>query len=382
MSDFTLSGPTLLAGGAIVPATIAIQGGRIARILPGLDMTADLVVEGVIAPGLLDLQLNGGFGYDFTTDGRTVAEVAARVPAYGVTGFLATVITSPQETYPRRLAQIAEAADAAPGARVLGVHFEGPYLSSRRKGAHDSSLFRAADAAEIARWASHPLVRMVTLAPELPGALAAVRQLRAVGVVVSAGHSDATFEQGMAALDAGVNMCTHLFNAMPELRQRAPGLAGAFLTVSTPCGIIADGAHVHPAMLRLAIQMKGASGIALVTDAMAAIGMPPGRYHLGDREVSVDGAVSRLVDGTLAGSILTMDLAVRNVVELAGCTPAQALTMASRTPARVVGLGKQGRLEAGCDADIAVFDASLHVTHTFVRGRLAFEAPRAPPVRS
>jgi N-acetylglucosamine-6-phosphate deacetylase len=255
MSDFTLSGPALLPDGAIAPATIAVRKGRIARVVPGIDPAADLIVEGVIAPGLIDLQLNGGFGHDFTTDGRSVAAVATRLPAYGVTGFLATVITSPPEAYPRRLAEITQAAEATTGARVLGVHFEGPYLSPARKGAHDPALFRTADADEIARWAGHPLVRMVTLAPELPGALAAVGRLRAAGVVASAGHSDATFEQARAALDAGVGMGTHLFNAMPELRQRAPGLAGALLTAPVPCGIIADGAHIHPAMVRLALGM-------------------------------------------------------------------------------------------------------------------------------
>jgi N-acetylglucosamine-6-phosphate deacetylase len=379
MNSFMLSGPALLEGGAIAEATIAVSGGRIVRVTPGADQSADLVTDGVIAPGLIDLQLNGGFGHDFTTDGRTVADVAARVPAYGVTGFLATIITSPPEAYPRRLAEIAGA--RAEGARVLGVHFEGPYLSPHRPGAHEPALFRIPDASEIAGWAGHPFVRMVTLAPELPGVAAAVRWLRAAGVVVSAGHSEATYDQALAGIEAGVNMGTHLFNAMPELRGRAPGLAGALLDSTLPCGLIADGTHIHPAMLRLAVQVKGAAGLALVTDAMAAMGMPSGRYHLGSREVAVDGAVSRLADGTLAGSILTMDQAVRNAVALAGCSPADALAMASRTPAAILGLGTKGRLAAGCDADIAVFDQSLHVTHTFLGGRLLFEAQPSAPAR-
>lgn len=374
MSQLTLSGPTLLPDGAIADATVVVAGGRIARVARGSAAAADLAVDGIIAPGMIDLQLNGGFGHDFTTDGRSVAAVAARLPASGVTSFLPTIITSPLDSYQRRLAEIQSAAREDAGADVLGVHLEGPYISPLRKGAHDPALIRPLDPGVIDRWAGHPLVRMVTLAPELPGALEAARRLSAGGVVVSAGHSNATFAEASDGFAAGFGMGTHLFNAMPELRQREPGLAGAFLSASVPCGIIADGAHIHPAMVGLALRVKGPAALALVTDAMAAMGMPPGRYRLGDREVIVDGAVSRLPDGTLAGSILTLDQAVRNVVEYAGCDPAQALAMASHTPARVLGLATKGRLAAGCDADIVVLDRSLRVTRTFVGGRLAFTA--------
>lgn len=212
----------------------------------------------------------------------------------------------------------------------------------------------------------------MTLAPELPGALDAIKALRAKGVVVSAGHSNASFEEAIAAFNAGVGWGTHLFNAMSSLGHREPGLPGALLTSSVPCGLIADGIHVHPAMVKLAWSAKGAHRLTLVTDAMEAMGMPPGRYKLSDREVIVDATSARLADGTLAGSILRLDQAVRNVVEFTGCSLAEALTMASATPASVLGLERKGRIVAGGDADLVVLDNALHVTHTLVGGELVY----------
>jgi N-acetylglucosamine-6-phosphate deacetylase len=378
MSDLSLSGPALLADGSIAEATIWVRSGTIARVTVGAQPSADLLVDGLIAPGLIDLQLNGAWGYDFTTDGGTVAEVAEHLPATGVTAFLPTIITSPFERYPRRLAEIAAVWREARGAQVLGVHLEGPYLSPLRAGAHDPALLRPVDLAEIARWAGHPLVKLVTLAPELPGAPDAARRLAGQGVIVSAGHSEATFEEANAAFAAGVTCGTHLFNAMREMRHREPGLAGALLNAPIASGLIADGVHVHPAMARLAYQAKGSPWLALVSDAMAAMGMPPGRYHLGGRDVLVDAISARLAGGTLAGSILTMDQAVRNMLAFTGCSLAQALTMATATPARVLGLRSKGALSAGYDADVIVLDAALRVTHTLVCGQMVFEERAGP----
>jgi N-acetylglucosamine-6-phosphate deacetylase len=232
---------------------------------------------------------------------------------------------------------------------------------------------RVIDVDEIERWTNGHGVRIVTLAPELPGALDAVRMLRGKDIVVSVGHSDATFAQAMAGFEAGITWGTHLFNAMSELKHREPGLPGALLSSSVPCGLIADGIHVHPAVVKLAFRLKGSGGLTLVTDAMEAMGMPPGRYKLADREVVVDDKTARLADGTLAGSILTMDLAVRNAIEFTGCSLAEAVTMASCTPARVLGLERKGRVAPCCDADLVILDRTLHVTHTFVAGQLAYE---------
>ena len=369
---FTLAGPTLHLDGTIADATIVVEAGVIAAVTPGADRRADFVAAGVIAAGFIDMQVNGAYGFDFTTDGHTVADVAVRLPATGVTAFVPTVITSPWETYADRLREVREGRRAAAGAEVLGVHLEGPYLSPRRPGAHNPAHLRPVDVAEIVRWADPSLVRIVTLAPELPACLDAIRALTAQGILVSAGHSEASFAQALSGFAAGIGWGTHLYNTMAALGHREPGLAGALLTSSVPCGLIADGVHCHPAMVRLAYRAKGAEGLTLVTDAVAAMGMPAGRYILGGREVIVDAATSRLADGRLAGSILTMDQAVRNMIEFTGCSLAQALMMASTTPACVLGLARKGRIAAGCDADLIVMDDALRVAQTWVGGKVAF----------
>jgi N-acetylglucosamine-6-phosphate deacetylase len=344
MSQLSLSGRALLPDGTLQEATIVVERGAITRVMPGLDSKADLVVPGTIAPGFIELQINGAYGADFSNDGRTVAGVAARLPETGVTAFLATIITSPWDTYPQRLSQVREAMRAvmhgSSGARPLGVHLEGPYLHPAKRGAHNRR-FCGSNVDEILGWADASLTHIVTLAPELPGALDAIRALSGKGIVVSAGHSNATYAKAIAGFKAGITWGTHLYNAMSGLGHREPGLAGALMSSSVPCGLIADGIHVHPAMVKLAFKAKSAQGITLVTDAMAAMGMAPGRYKLSDREVSVNETSARLADGTLAGSILKMDQAVRNMIAFAGCTPAEALAMASTTPARVLSLDRQ-----------------------------------------
>lgn len=369
MTIHTLSGPTLLPNGEIQPRTVRLEGAIIAEIRDGLDPTADLTTTGYLAPGLLDLQLNGAWGADFTTDGTTVAAVAQQLPQTGVTGFLPTVITSPFGEYAHRLEEIA-AASGGPGAHVLGVHLEGPYLNPRRKGAHNPALLRPITLAEVTAWAEHPLVRLVTLAPELANAPAMIEQLAARGIVVSAGHSDATYAEALAGFAAGIQWGTHLFNAMRDFNHREPGLTGALLTTAIQTGVIADGVHVHPAALRLAFHAKGAEQLTLVTDAMAAMGMPAGRYHLSDRTVLVDERAARLEDGTLAGSILMLDQAVRNMVTWTGCSVGTAWQMASANPARLLGLTQKGRIATGCDADLVLLDSDLQVSHTLVGGQL------------
>lgn len=372
MKSFSISGNALLTDG-FAPVTLLISNTQIAAIRPGIDRRADYVAEGWIAPGFIDLQVNGAFGVDFTTDPASVATIAARLPATGVTAFLPTIITSPLDDYPRRLRDLERAARDARGAQILGVHLEGPYLNPKRAGAHDPNYLRTPRVSEMETWAGSPAVRVATLAPELPGALEAINWLCARGIVVSAGHSDANYAQALAGFQAGITWGTHLFNAMSPFTHREPGLAGALLSSDVPCGLIVDGVHVHPAAVKTAYRAKGARGIALVTDAMAALGMGAGRFKLGDRDVLVDANSARLGDGTLAGSILQMDAAIRSVIDYTGGSLADAITMASTTPAHALGLKRKGRIAADGDADLVVLDKSLRVEMTMARGEIVFE---------
>jgi N-acetylglucosamine-6-phosphate deacetylase len=355
--------------------TLYLSGGLIERLAPGRDPGADLLVDGTILPGLIDLQVNGAYGFDFTNDAAGILPVAARLPESGVTAFLPTIITSAFETYPERLRDAAAACREArpPAARALGVHLEGPYLNPLRKGAHPPAYIRPIDVDEVCRWAGHETVRIVTLAPELEHGLEAVQALSGMGIVVSAGHSNATYAEARSAFAGGVRWATHLYNAQSPLQHREPGLMGAILTGGVPCGLIVDGIHSHPAMVDLAYRSKGAGGITLVTDCMAAMGMAPGRYELGHHPVIVTQDSARLEDGTLAGSILRLDQAVRNMMAYTGCTLAEAAGMAAANPARLLGQENLGAIAPGCAADLVVFSPENEVTHTFVAGLLAYQ---------
>ncbi|RPJ52417.1 MAG: N-acetylglucosamine-6-phosphate deacetylase [Chloroflexi bacterium] len=373
-TTFSLSGIVVTPDGAAREATVYLSGKTIAQITPGRDPGADLSTDGVIVPGFIDVQVNGAYGYDFTNDAASVVAVASSLPETGVTSYVPTIITSNFETYPARLRQVREAVRAnPPGAHILGVHLEGPYLSPVRKGAHPPVHIRPVNVAEIRAWADPGVVRIVTLAPELEGALEAIRVLRQAGFVVSAGHTNATFAQAMAGFEAGINWGTHLYNAMSPFQHREPGMIGALLVATVLCGLIVDGIHSHPATVQLAWKSKGVDGIVLVTDCMQAMGMAPGRYILGDHAVVVDETSARLEDGTLAGSILKMDEAIRNMMAFTGCGLAEAVHMATVTPARLLGLAQKGAIAPGFDADLVVLSPENQVTHTLVDGKVVFE---------
>ena len=349
------------ASGAQVPAG--------ARILNADGMTA--------VPGYIDWQLNGGFGHDFTDDPGSLWEVGARLPAHGVTAFLPTIITAPREKY--AAAQQVLKAGPPPGyggAAIPGLHFEGPFLNPGKKGAHNPAWLCLSDADYIKSWSRHEGIRMVTLAPELPGALETIQTLRERGVVVSAGHSLADYDQAVQAFEAGVTAGTHLFNAMPALDHRSPGLAAAILNSNrVTTGLIPDGIHVHPGMVALAWKEKGPHRMAIVTDAMGALGMPPGVYSLGGFKVFVDETSARLQNGTLAGSILRMDQAVRNLVKFTGCSLREAVSAATLNPARLLKSHRKGRLVRGADADLVLLDDATCVALTIIAGKIAYNRP-------
>lgn len=332
----------------------------------------------LLAPGFIEMQFNGGFGDDFTVDPTTIWRAAGLLPRYGVTAFLPTIITSPPEKVTLGQQVVTRRRPAGfRGAEPLGLHVEGPFLNPQKKGAHNPAYLRPPTLEAAAGWSPESGVRLVSLAPELPDALPVIRALAARGVVVSAAHSMATCDEALSAFDAGVRYGTHLFNAMPALGHRDPGLAGALLTDDRiTVGIIADGIHVHEAIVRLVWQVLGPQRLNLVTDAMAALGMPPGVHRLGDYEVAVDGASARLADGTLAGSILSLDQAVRNLIAFTGCTVGEALATITTTPARVLGLDhERGRVAPGAVADLVLLTPGLHVWMTLVRGEVAYRRP-------
>jgi len=329
----------------------------------------------IVAPGLIDIQLNGAFGLDFTADPHTIWQVAAQLPRYGVTSFLPTIITSPLENV-----AVAQQVMATPpahfrGSAPLGLHLEGPFLHPSKKGAHNPKHLRLPTLEATVNWSPETHVRLVTLAPELPGALATVQQLTAHGVVVSAGHSMATYNEAQQGFEAGVRYGTHLFNAMPTLHHREPGLAGALLYDARPVvGLIPDGLHVHSSLVALAWRLLGNQRLSIVTDAMAALGMPPGEYQLGDHTVTVDETSAHLPDGTLAGSIISMDGTLRNLIAFTGCTLAEALPTMTTTPAKLLGVSaERGQLIAGAMADMVLLTSQHEVAMTIAAGEIVYQ---------
>lgn len=358
-----------------------VRGGRIARLEPWAGLAPDgaLEVDGWIAPGFVDLQVNGFAGQDFADPAADLALASRRLAEHGVTAFLPTLTSAPLERY---LAVLARLGAPLPAAQSLGVHLEGPYLHPRYRGAHPARWLRLPDRAELQRLLSAGPVRMLTLAPELPGALEAIPLLVGSGVVVSLGHSGATYEQATPALAAGARAGTHLFNAMRPFHHREPGLAGALLAEDrATVGVIVDGVHLHPAVVRLAYRLTGPGRMALVTDATAAADMPEGDYILGEARVHAHGGEARLADGTRAGSVLSMDQAVRQAVAFAECSPREAVAMATATPAALLGLRDRGVLAAGARADLVVLSRSLAVQRTYVGGRLVVPPHRPPEGR-
>jgi N-acetylglucosamine-6-phosphate deacetylase len=386
-----LPGPPLLitaprvvaaaAGPAVLePGYVVIEAGLITAVGQGPPPSAPgLALDGgVLLPGLIDLQVNGCYGQDLAAvDQAGWARVVRRLPETGTTAFLPTFITAPVGELDRALRSAAGFVTGLPaGARVLGVHLEGPFLAPSRAGAHRREWMVPASPAVVAGLlaAGSGLVRVVTLAPEVESGLAAVAQLASAGVVVSVGHSDATAGQVAAAADAGARMVTHLFNAQRPFHHREPGVVGQALTdPRLTSGLIADRSHVAAAAVAMAF--AAAPGrICLVTDAIAAAGMPPGRYLLGGEPVTVgpgDGAAPLRRDGTLAGSVLRMDRAVANVVA-AGIGLAEAVTAATRIPADLIGRPDLGRLAPGAAADLAWLGDDLRTRAAWVGGEQVY----------
>lgn len=371
---------------ALVSATIVLRdqalgghalltdGGRIADIVPEDAVAAPYVRRdlggGWLLPGFIDTQVNGGGDVllNDRPDVEGVRAIAAAHRRFGTTGLLPTLISDDARVVDAAMAAV-DAAIATGVAGVLGIHIEGPHLNPAKRGIHDASKFTPIDAAVIERLAApSPGVRLVTLAPELAPA-GAIAALVARGVVVAAGHSLADYAQTKAALAAGLSGFTHLFNAMTQLGSREPGMVGAALDDRrSRYGLIVDGFHVHPATLRVALAANG-MGAMLVTDAMPPVGGSSMSFTLMGREIGVVDGTCRGPDGTLAGSALTMAAAVRNAMDLLGCSIVDASRMASGTPAAFLGLDAHvGSIAPGMRADLVHLDTDRRVVRTWIGG--------------
>jgi N-acetylglucosamine-6-phosphate deacetylase len=340
-----------------------------ARVIRASGMTA--------VPGFVDVHIHGAGGHDVMEADSAALSVVARTAArFGTTSFVATTVTAALEPTCRSLEGIARfiCAQSTPSdaeAETLGIHFEGPFISHTRRGVHPQEWIAAPSVESLRRMlgAATGCGKILTLAPELPGALDLVDVARAADLVVAMGHTDATFSESQAAIQRGARHAVHVFNAMRPFSHRETGVLGAVLTTpEVTTELIADGVHVDPAAMRLLFAAKGAARVVLVTDATAAAGMPDGIYRLGTFEVTVAGGVCRNADGRLAGSTLTLDRALRNVVAL-GVPLADAVRMLTLNPATLLGLQlTKGVLAPGADADLVLLNSDLHVAGVMTRG--------------
>ena len=366
----------LLIGKHLERGALVIDQGTIAEVVrgdvPAGNLPATVIDASIVAPGMIDLQVNGAIGREVGTNADDIEAISRWLPSTGVTAWLPTIVTEDAAYYPR-VFEAWTAVDKQAGATPLGLHLEGPFLSPARKGAHQLRYIEAATDELFASWLDEPSIRLVTLAPESEGGLERIRQLVEHGIIASVGHTDATYEELVAGIDAGATKSTHLFNAMSVMHHRRPGaMIATMVDDRVTAGLIPDGVHSHPATVRLALRAKGTDRIVIVSDMMSACGMGPGTYGIGGQEVTVDETSARLIDGTLAGSILTMDQAIRNLVGWSEVTIPEALHMATQVPATVLGDATRGRLVTGARADISLWNDDLAVTGAYVRGEPAF----------
>jgi N-acetylglucosamine-6-phosphate deacetylase len=396
-----LSGADLVLPDRVVSdSTLVLDGDRIADIVPGprhgdTDAVHFSFPNHYIVPGFIDVHVHGVEGNDALEGGTAIATIAERLPRFGVTAFCPTSIACDPSVLRRMLSSVRAARTTRPpgGARVLPAHLESNFINPEYKGAQPASCLRlpthdaarrSGEAAKTGAWsgddilaeiaAARPDVGIITLAPELDGALALIRDLVAHGHHVSLGHSGASYEEAVEGIRAGARQATHLFNRMPPISHRTPGLAGAVLeSDEITAELICDGVHVHPAMMRASIAAKGPERIMAITDGTAGSGLPKGsKTFIGGRPITIRDA-AYLDDGTLAGSSLTMDRAFARLTSEVGLSLSDAAAVCATTPARALGLQGFGVLAAGAMADLVVLDRDLRVVQTWIAGVLAWQ---------
>lgn len=332
----------------------------------------------IIMPGFIDVHTHGGGGYNLhTTSADEIRDFARWAPTTGVTSFLIAVVGVPGSMPVEQLQAAVEALEACgEGAEPLGIHLEGPYINIAKRGAHPPAWLRLPDEAETETLlaVSKGHLRLITIAPELPGAAAMIRRLVEAGVTVSMGHTDATYAQAKEAIKLGVTHVTHCFNAMRPLLHRAPGPLAALAEANWVRGeLIADGVHVHPAAMHALVKMLGPERTVVITDALAGAGLEDATFEFAGQPAHVVHGAAHLEDGTITGSVLSMDQAIRNILSMTGVTLPQAAGMLTFNPARSAQVaGRKGCLQAGYDADLTIFDQSMTLQATICRGKVAY----------
>lgn len=374
----------------ITNGVILIEGHHIAKVGPKdrIKIPAGATIidnqDRLVVPGFIDVHIHGAAGHDLMeATGEAVSAVAAYLARHGTTSFVATTVTASLDRTLRAVRDLGEiirtsegahgAIDKLAGAQPLGIHLEGPFLNVKKRGAHPASQIRKPSTEMLERIldAANGAACMLTLAPELDGALEVLEFARRRGLRVGIGHSNATFEEAERAVVAGATYAVHVYNSMRNFHHRDAGILGAVLTDDrVTAELICDGMHVEPPAIRLLVKSKGLERVVLASDSLSGAGMPDGNYRLGNFTVHMAGGVSRTAEGNLAGSALTLDAALRNLASFTGISYKQCLPCATLNPARIVGMEKQkGVISPGADADLAVLDQNHFVTQTYVRGR-------------
>jgi N-acetylglucosamine-6-phosphate deacetylase len=380
--NLTLSGLQVYTDNTVLMnATVVIQNGVITSVGKVVSGEKIEFPPGYhLIPGFIDLHTHGSNGYDvMDAKPEALAAIAKALGAEGTTSFLATTMTADTQQIEKALIVVSEFMQTPQaGATILGVHLEGPFLAISKSGAQRGDKIILPDIALFKRWekASHDAIRLVTLAPEQKNCLELIAYLKQQKIIASLGHTDATYAEAMTAIESGCSYATHLFNAMRGIHHREPGaVTAALLSDAVTVELIVDGLHLHPAIVKLTAQVKGTDKIVLVTDAMRAKCMADGCYDLGGHEVHVKKGRAQLADGTLAGSVLKMPSAIRNMLDFTGCELKDAVKMAAENPAKVLGIfDKKGSIAVGKDADCVVLNEALEVVLTICKGEIIYSS--------